>query len=105
LSAREPSLIAAAAIDLFDFTVGRVLFATPFAGEIIGCAIGYALYGPRALFYVLEAFDPTEQVDAFIPTMTLIARAERRAIRARAEKEAHQVKELSYAQDRRVPRG
>lgn len=60
-------------IDLLDFTVGRLLFMTPFAGEIVGAAIGYAMYGPRALLYLAESIDPTEQIDGFIPTMTLIA--------------------------------
>lgn len=66
-------LAVAILIDICDFTVGRALFATPFAGEVIGCVIGYAVYGPRALFYALEAIDITEQGDAFIPTMTIIA--------------------------------
>lgn len=60
-------------IDIFDFTVGRVLFAIPFSGEIIGIFFGYLMYGPRAFWYALEALDPTEQIDGFIPTATLIA--------------------------------
>lgn len=65
--------------DLFDFTVGRLMFATPFAGEIIGVGICYAMFGQKALLYALEAIDPTEQLDGFIPTATLIALASRRA--------------------------
>lgn len=60
-------------IDLFDFTIGRLLFVTPFAGEIIGATIGYLMYGPRALVYLAEGLDVTEQIDGFIPTMTIIA--------------------------------
>ena len=71
-------LFIAILIDLFDFTVGRVLFAVPFSGEIIGCAVGYVMFGPRALLYALEALDPTEQIDGFIPTATLIALAHQR---------------------------
>ncbi len=71
-------LFVAILIDLFDFTVGRALFAAPFAGEIIGCTVGYLLYGPKALMYAMEALDPTEQIDGFIPTATLIGLAHRR---------------------------
>lgn len=74
-------LAVAILIDAFDFTVGRVLFATPFAGEVIGCAIGYAVYGPRALFYALEAIDITEQGDAVVPLMTIIAMSVKREAR------------------------
>lgn len=77
-------LFFAILIDLFDFTVGRVLFAAPFSGEIIGCAAGYVLFGPRAFYYALEALDPTEQIDGFIPTATLIALSHQKA-----EQEGH----------------
>lgn len=63
--------------DLWDFTFGRLMFATPFAGEIMGCAIGYFMFGNKAFYYALEAIDPTEQLDGFIPTATLIALAAR----------------------------
>ena len=69
-------------IDLFDFTIGRALFAVPFSGEIIGVAASYLMYGPAALYYALEALDPTEQIDGFIPTATLIALAHRKAEQA-----------------------
>ena len=59
--------------DLFDFTLGRVLFTIPFAGELLGMSLCYALFGKQGLFYGLEAIDMTEQVDAFIPTATIIA--------------------------------
>lgn len=68
-------LAIAILVDIFDFTVGRLLFATPFAGEIIGLILGYIMFGPRAFWYAVEAIDVTEQVDGFIPTMTLIALA------------------------------
>ena len=50
------------AYDLFDFTAGRLLFVTPFAGEIVGVGLGVALFGSGGLFYALEAFDPTRSV-------------------------------------------
>ena len=68
-------LAIAILIDILDFTIGRLLFATPFAGEIIGLILGYIMFGPRAFWYAVEAIDVTEQVDGFIPTMTLIALA------------------------------
>lgn len=60
-------------VDLFDFTIGRLLFAVPFAGEAIGVGIGYALFGKIAFAYAVEILDPTEQLDGFIPTATIIA--------------------------------
>lgn len=68
-------LFIAILVDIFDFTIGRFLFAVPFSGEIIGVVICYCMFGPKALFYALEALDPTEQIDGFIPTATLIALA------------------------------
>jgi hypothetical protein len=65
-------------VDLVDFTFGRFLFVIPFGGEIVGTAIGVALFGWKGLFYLVEAIDPTEQIDGFIPTCTLIALAARK---------------------------
>jgi hypothetical protein len=61
------------AVDLFDFTIGRLLFPVPFVGEIIGCAICASMFGWGGVFYGLEAIDFTEQLDGFIPTATIIA--------------------------------
>ncbi|MHA7871007.1 MAG: hypothetical protein ACX939_01520 [Hyphococcus sp.] len=69
--------LIALAVDIFDFTIGRILFVVPFSGELIGLMVGYALFGPKAFWYLLEALDPTEQIDGFIPTATLIALAAR----------------------------
>ncbi|MGX9357508.1 hypothetical protein ACS3SW_20695 [Roseobacteraceae bacterium S113] len=60
-------------VDLFDMTVGRLMFAVPFAGEVIGVGVAYALFGPIAFAYALEILDPTEQLDGFIPTASIIA--------------------------------
>lgn len=59
--------------DLFDFTFGRLLFPVPLSGEIVGCVLCAAMFGWEGLWYGLEAIDPTEQLDAFIPTATIIA--------------------------------
>jgi len=64
-------------VDLFDFTVGRFLFAIPFAGELIGTAVATALFGKQGLWYALEVLDPSEQLDCFIPMATIIALANR----------------------------
>jgi hypothetical protein len=59
--------------DLLDMTVGRMLFATPFAGEVIGAILACSLFGKAGWYYALEAIDPTEQIDGFVPTATIIA--------------------------------
>lgn len=64
--------------DFLDFTVGRLLFVVPFAGEVVGVVVGFFMFGPVALIYALEALDPTEQLDGFIPTASLIALAARK---------------------------
>jgi hypothetical protein len=66
-------LFVAMAYDVADFTFGRLLVAIPFLSEIVGTALCCALFGRNGLWYMLEALDPTEQIDAFIPTATLIA--------------------------------
>ena len=78
-------LLIALAVDGFDFVLGRFLFPFPFAGEIIGTTIAMLLFGWKGLFYLIEAIDPTEQIDAFIPTCTLIALAAMREERAKTK--------------------
>lgn len=80
--------LVAIAVDIFDFTIGRFLFAVPFSGEIIGVVICYCMFGPRALLYATEVLDPTEQIDGFIPAATLIAMAHNKAEREAAEARA-----------------
>ncbi len=70
-------LIVCIIVDLFDFTVGRLLFAVPFAGELIGAVVAWALFGKVGGCYFLEAIDLTEQIDGFFPTATIIALANR----------------------------
>jgi hypothetical protein len=77
-------LLIALAVDGFDFTIGRLLFPFPYAGELIGTTVAVLLFGWKGLFYLLEAIDPTEQIDAFVPTCTIIALAAMREERARA---------------------
>lgn len=68
-------LVLCLAYDLFDMTVGRFLFSTPLVGEVIGTVLVTVLFGWNGLFYLWEAVDPSEQLDAFVPTATLIALA------------------------------
>lgn len=63
--------------DLFDMTIGRALFIAPFSGEIIGCVLCASMFGWSGVLYGLEAIDPTEQLDGFVPVATIIALANR----------------------------
>lgn len=60
-------------IDFLDFTIGRLMFATPFMGELFGVFVGFLMFGSRAFVYALEGIDITEQIDGFIPTASIIA--------------------------------
>jgi hypothetical protein len=66
-------LAVCVAYDLFDMTIGRIMIFTPFVGEIIGCCLCCMMFGVGGLLYGLEALDPTEALDGFVPTATLIA--------------------------------
>jgi hypothetical protein len=59
------------AIDVLDFTVGRLLIPIPWE-EGVGALILSLLWGPAGLLYLTELVDFTEQFDAFIPMATLI---------------------------------
>jgi hypothetical protein len=68
-----PKLLVCIVIDVLDFTVGRALFVVPFAGELVGCAVCYGLFGKSGLMYGIEGLDLTEQIDGFVPMATVIA--------------------------------
>lgn len=73
-SKQEPlflKFLAALIFDVFDFTVGRVP-AVGIVVDIIGAFFSLFLWGPLGLAAFLELLDPTEQIDGFIPTVTLI---------------------------------
>ena len=60
--------IIAIAYDLLDF------FSVPILGSLydaVGIPLGVLLWGPYGLVNVMELFDPTDQLDKFVPTMTL----------------------------------
>lgn len=59
-------------IDIFDFTLGRIpVFGTVTDG--VGTLVMLAMWGPAGLVNGWELFDVTDQVDAFVPTATLVA--------------------------------
>ena len=77
-------LIIAIVLDLLDFTVGRLPgIELPFDIFLGLCAL--ALWGWPGVVAFWEIIDPTGQVDAFVPTMTLIALSQMR----RTKKTAH----------------
>ncbi len=58
-------------IDIFDFTLGRMpIFGTVTDG--VGTAVLFAMWGPAGLVNAWELLDVTDQVDAFIPTATMV---------------------------------
>ncbi len=73
-------LAACIALDIFDFTVGRLLIVGLFGGvvaasviELLSAAVAAAMWGPLGWLAALEILEPTGQLDAFIPSCTLIA--------------------------------
>lgn len=58
--------------DALDFTIGRVpAFGTIF--DLIGTLLAIMLWGVPGLISLGEVFlDPTDQIDGFIPTLTII---------------------------------
>jgi len=79
-------LVIAILLDLADALIGRIPgFGTVF--EFLLAAIGFALFGWKGLAQLWEVVDITDQVDGFVPTLTLIAIAE---LREAAKKEQAQ---------------
>jgi hypothetical protein len=65
-------LAISVAIDLADFTLGRI----PLLGSVeegAGAIVLFFLWGWPGLIYLGELADPTDQIDGFLPTATLIA--------------------------------
>ena len=70
-------LLIAIALDILDFTIGRV----PGSEVIVDIALGVAavaMFGWAGLFAFWELIDPTGQIDGFAPTLTLIALSQMR---------------------------
>lgn len=65
-------LALAVLLDILDFTLGRILGAGTVI-DLVFAGIAFVLWGPIGLLALWEAIDVTDQVDGFVPTMTLIA--------------------------------
>jgi hypothetical protein len=65
-------LALAVLLDVLDFTLGRILGAGTVI-DLVFAGIAFVLWGPIGLLALWEAIDVTDQVDGFVPTMTLIA--------------------------------
>jgi hypothetical protein len=73
-------LIIAVLVDLVDFTMGRIIgFGTAF--DVVATAFAVALFGWKGLLQAWEVVEVTDQIDGFVPTLTLLALAELRAAR------------------------
>lgn len=65
-------LLVAVILDVADFTIGRIPGFEMAFDMGLGIA-AVALWGWPGLFAFWELADPTGQVDAFVPTLTMIA--------------------------------
>jgi hypothetical protein len=63
-------LFIAIGFDTADFFIGRIpIWGTFF--DIVGGFLGLVLWGPLGSAQFLEIFDITDQIDGFIPTLTI----------------------------------
>ncbi len=60
------------AVDLFDFTIGR-FFGLGLLADILQTVVAYWLFGPIGLIALWELIDPSDQLDGFVPTLTILA--------------------------------
>lgn len=63
-------------IDIADFTVGRV-FGIGIVSDLLSTITAVGLFGWRGLAALWELADPTHQIGGFVPTLTLLALANR----------------------------
>jgi len=59
--------------DLFDFTFGRLMLGVSIFSDVGSALLMCLLWGPMGLLNMWEVVDPTEQIDGFVPTNTLVA--------------------------------
>ena len=65
-------LLLSIALDVLDFTIGRV----PGLGVLVDLGISFALaclWGRAGFLHLAEMIDVSEQIDGFVPTSTIIA--------------------------------
>lgn len=75
-------LVVAVLLDVADAVIGRIIgFGTGF--DVVLAGVGFALFGWAGLIQLWEVAEPTDQIDGFVPTLTLVALANLRAARKR----------------------
>lgn len=72
MKAEVAKLLIAVLLDALDFTAGRIIGYGSIL-DVVFAAIAFLLWGPAGLLQLWEMLDPTDQIDGFVPTMTLIA--------------------------------
>lgn len=63
-------LIGCVIFDIIDFFIRIPGLGTIY--DLIGIPVAYYLVGPMGIFYAWELLDITDQLDGFIPTMTIL---------------------------------
>lgn len=66
-------LAIAVLLDILDFSVLSLMPGTGMITDLVMGGIALVLWGPVGLLAFWEAINPVEPVDAFVPTMTIIA--------------------------------
>ncbi|MDZ7627831.1 MAG: hypothetical protein U5J99_05400 [Parvularculaceae bacterium] len=66
-------LVICVAIDVIDFTIIAWLPGVGLAVDAINTVVAVLLFGPIGLVALWEAVNLAEPIDAFVPTMTLLA--------------------------------
>ncbi len=75
-------LVVAVILDVADFFIGRIIgFGSLF--DVFLTVAGVAMFGWKGLAQLWEVAEVTDQIDGFVPTLTLLALAEWRAAKAR----------------------
>lgn len=72
MNAKVVKLAIAVALDILDFTAGRIPGFELIVDGVLGVA-AVAMFGWPGLFAFWELLEPTGQIDSFAPTLTLIA--------------------------------
>ena len=71
-------LAVALVLDLADAVIGRVIgFGTGF--DMVLLAAGLLMFGWKGLFQLWEVAELSDQIDGFVPTLTLLALMEMRS--------------------------
>lgn len=73
-------LVVAIILDLADAFIGRLIgFGTVF--DLALTVVAFLMFGPKGLLQLWELVEPTDQIDGFVPTLTLLALAELRSLK------------------------